>query len=310
MEDNKKLDRIRRLIQMASDEGGNPEERKIAQAQAEKLMIKYSVEEWEIAQAGGRQAAAAKPERKDGIFICGPGHPCAFALAQLAIGLGKHMNVSLVFNYLGIKSKTLKLDVTATAIGYPEDLRMWEMIFTMLHLQLMGKIDPKVDTTKDFDENVYTLHAAGLKWPEIAQRINSAVTPAGWFINWTKNGDGGRMKRAARRHAAKIGEEYISKASPTAYQRSFTDSFVATVLRRFAEAKAKESTSGTALVLRKKFDSVLEFQAEIFPELTHAKDPFSGKTSTEGWVNGAKAGREADLSINPKMAEPAAKALN
>lgn len=301
--ESKKLDRIRRLIDMASREAKTPEEeneRKVAQAQAEALMLKYSVEEWQLAQSGGREASALKPETFPNVFICVTGHPCRMAMADLAIGLGRHLNVAMHFNSLAFDKKFLDLDVTATAVGYPEDLRMWEMIFTMLHMQLLSKIDPKVDSTLTFDENVYNLHAAGLKWKVIADKINAAETPAGWYVNWTANGDGGRLKRAARRHAEKINAEYVSKANPTAYQRTFTSAYVATVLRRFREARANDKTSGTELVLRDKFASVKEAQAELFPDLSPVVDKSRTSFSAKGWENGTVAGEQADLNLAPR----------
>lgn len=307
-----KLERVRKLIAIASDENGNSAEREIAQRQAERLMVKYSIEEWELAKAGGREAGNLKPERKTGIVLCKVGHPCAFPLAHLAMGLASHMNVSLVFSGLDIKAKNLNWDVTITAMGYPEDLRVWEMIFTLVQLQLTGKIDPKVDPTKTFDENVYTLHAAGIKWLEISHRVNQAATAAGWKpVKWTEHGDGGRLKRASRRHAALIGEEYVSKSDPAAYQRSFASAFANTVLNRFAAARTKESTTGTALVLRDKMTAVMEYRDELYPELGTADDPYGNrKLSAEGWQNGTKAGREADLSLDPKMGATESKALS
>lgn len=302
--DAKKLDRIRRLIEMASRTGGTEDderERQVAQAQAEALMTKYSVEEWQLAQEGGPNAKAAKPETRDKIFICATGHPCRISLASLAFNLGRHLNVAVHTNYLDSDKNYFGIDVTATAVGYPEDLSMWETIFTVLHLQLLSKIDPKIDISKTFDENVYTLHSAGIKWKDIAQRINAAATPAGWYVKWTENGDGGRLKRAARRHAELIGVPYVPKANPTAYQRSFTQAFVSTVLRRFREARENDKTSGAELVLRDKFASVKETQNELYPDLRPVIDKSNIRHSEDGWANGTEAGKNADLNLASKF---------
>lgn len=300
--DVKKLDRIRRLIALASDDSNpNEHERNSAQAQAEALMMKYSVEEWQLAQEGGPNAKAAKPETRSGIFICATGHPCRISLASLACSLGRHLNVAVHSTYLDVEQNFSGIDVTVTAVGYPEDLSMWETIFTVLHLQLLSKIDPKVDTSKSFDENVYDLHSAGIKWAEIAQRINAAVAPSGWYVNWTSNGDGGRLKRAARRHAELIGVPYVVKANPTAYQRSFTQAFVSTVLRRFREARENDKTSGAELVLRDKFASVKEAQNELYPDLRPVLDKSKTRHSEEGWANGTQAGKNADLNLASKF---------
>ena len=302
--ENKKLDRIRRLIEMASREAKTPEEeteRANAQQQAERLMQKYSVEEWQIAQAGGRDAKPVKPETRNKVFISRSGHPCRHALSDLANGLGHHLNVSTVYTGLSLKFHLKSFDVTATAIGYPEDLYMWEMIFTMLHLQLLGKIEPQVDPSKSFDENVYNLHAAGIKWAEIARRINDVAESANWKpVNWTDQGDGGRLKRASRRWAAANGLQYVTKANPTAYQHSFANAYVATVLRRVRAARRTEKTSGNELVLRDKFKSVLEFRDEMFPELSATLDEAKFKDDPNGWLNGALAGEQADLNITPQ----------
>lgn len=301
-----KLDRIRKLIAKAQGTD-HAEEADAFQRAAEKLMLKYSVEEWEVMQAGGPDAKAAKPEMKDKIFICPTGHHCAHALATLAAGLGRHLNVAVSFSYLGVAKHIPGFDILATAIGYPEDLRMWETIFTVLHLQMLGQIDPNADIEETFDANVHALHKAGVKWVEIARRMNEARESALirfpgreiWAeVKWP---DGGRLKRSARKEATRVGEEYVIVSSPKGYQRSFAEAFRNTVLRRFAEARAKESTSGTTLVLRNKFAAVQEYQNEVIPGLKETVDKSKTKFNADGYKNGRKAGEEADLNLDSRF---------
>lgn len=303
MSNEDKLERIRNLIAKAQGTD-NEHEAATFQEAAERLMLKYSVEEWQLSQT--RNASASKPVTKDKIFVCPTGHHCEMSLAQLALQLGRHLNVSVIFNHLGLKHNLPGLDVTATAIGFPEDLRMWESIFTILHLQLLGQIDPKVNPKDTFDSNVFRLHAAGIKWPEIARRMNAAAEQAAILTTATlwetvKWPDGGRLKRAARREALSLGEEYVAITSPKGYQRTFASSFVTTVMARFRKARETESNAGTALVLRDKFQVVADLQAELYPDLVSIKDRSNTKFSYDGWRSGHEAGTKADISIDPKF---------
>ena len=303
--DPRKMERIRRLIEMASRQTKTDDEereRAAAQVQAERLMAKYAVEEWQLAQM--REAGSAKPvpEIRRGIYICSVSNHCSFAIAQMASGIGRHLNVHVTFSGLGIKPKAASTwakdwNVTATVVGFPNDIHMWEMVFTVLQLQMSAQIDPKADPNETFDANVYRLHSAGVRWEEIARRMNDAG--GDWEpVKWP---DGGRLKRASRREASRLGEDYVVKANPRGYQRSFAEAFMLTVLRRFREASKSERTNGTEVALRDKFQAVTDFFEEKFKDVKPVNDPRKTRTDMNGWASGLKAGEQADLNVSPRV---------
>src|SRR3546814_2096455 len=63
-------------------------------------------------------------------------------------------------------------------VGFPSNMDLVEMVYTSLRMQALQKIDPRPNKDLEFDENVYILHEAGLKWRNIAMYMDQAYDEA------------------------------------------------------------------------------------------------------------------------------------
>jgi hypothetical protein len=246
---------------------------------AEQLMQKYAIDAAMLAQA--TQLAGGKvenPEKRPFTFM-----PSKDELGNqwynLIIAVAKHYDCEFIGWTAG----------NGYLVGFPSNLNLVEMVYTSLRLQAISKLDPKPDRRKSFDENVYDMHEAGIKWRNIAFLMNQAYyeekdlgrldrlgipddtdstwsfrvnqDSAGWqVVPWEVNDkgvgkkDGGRLIRAAKRWAKKIDEPYRAVATPVTFRRSYAQGFLQEVRERFARLrKYREdqvrSTSGAELVL-------------------------------------------------------------
>lgn len=191
--------------------------------------------------------------------------------------------------------------------GAQEDVAWLDMLFNMIKLQFLTKLDPKWDTSKGYDENVYNYKVAGFKWVEIdreAQRTGGfprgeSTNKLGdltdsnedyWdrrangfrsdiFIDWDKrevrqyNGFFHKLKAAYVRHAKRIGDDTrVKTQSHEAYRLSFAESFRSTMTERFwkmaEDAKAEMDTiPGAALAIRDMKQDSDEAMWADFPDL-------------------------------------------
>lgn len=238
----------------------NPEGAQAYLDKAEQLMQKYAVDAAMLSAA--RQLAGGiveEPEERIITFMPA-GDKLGNQWYNLIIGVAKHYDC----DFFGWTSGSGYL------VGFPSNMDLVEMVYTSLRLQALSKLDPKPNKGLTFDENVYILHEAGIKWQRIAYLMNQAwheakelgtVIDSKWEeVPWEVNDkgvgkkDGGRLIRAAKRWCKDINEPYRAVASPVTFQRSYAQGFLNEVRDRFARLrKYREdqirSTNGAELVL-------------------------------------------------------------
>ena len=308
------LDTVRKLIAKSESTDSLAEADALRQ-RADKMMLDYAISEAEL-DASRPAAQRVKPETLR-FMMCAATHPMAKYLSQLAANLAEHCRCRIVFyNLLGKYG-----DASILAIGFPGDLRYLELLYTTLHLHMSGEIEPKPDTAKSFDENVYDLHEAGVKWQRIAEIMNKAYRPhihrhtsdGGDIpnpdaVHWRKSvragkgssdlvlvpwPDGARLKTAYRRHCALIGDTPRAIVSPINFQRNFASAYVARISTRLWEMRQKNDGIGTALVLRQ--EDVNKMYTEMFPDLKATKNKVKERFDWEAQDAGRKAANKADL---------------
>lgn len=308
---DKMLEKVRALIAKAESTDSGPEAEALLQ-KASALMLKHSIDE-AMLEATRPADKRTKPEALDRIMIVPQGTPIKEQLVDLAGHVAEHFGCRIV--YFGLKSKRVGTAVWATIVGYPSDLRSFETMFTALSLDLASRLQPRPDVSKGFDENVYDLHEAGVKWREIARLMNVAFDahqPEGWrasvrpskdqpelLVPWP---DGHRLINAYRRHCKAIGEEPRAIQSPVTYQRNFATGYVRRVWHRFIDMRIKaqeEASVGTALVLRG--DAVDETVDEMFPKLGLAPKRKGLAYDARARRAGEEAGAKADLGGNNRF---------
>jgi hypothetical protein len=278
MESDKILERIRGLISKAESLEADGSEHAINEAnacreRADEMMQKYAVEEWKVMQAAPA-ASRAKPTR---IRInLGEGNNDFLAdistLVNIVAKFCKCSSIWMQGSGFGIQGH----QEYSWVYGYESDLRYFEMLFTQLHLHMLGAIFPKPDPTKTLGENIYELHNAGINWVEISAMYGwYPVTsmpgePNHMFLNrntgdrlsWNKSI--GKLKASYRAEAARRGEAPV-RLTPKTYQRNAVQGYINRISQRLREIAGHRGT-GTELVLADKSENIAAALAEDFPK--------------------------------------------
>lgn len=160
--DEKILDRVAKLLAIAEHPNTPGPEADVALMQANKLIAKHAIEEALIRQhqtIGERRALVNK---------------------TIVVGAGSGFNSTLrtVLWYAADANRISVANLSngsAVLFGADEDVAWVEMLFNMIKLQFLLAIDPKWDTSKSYDENVYNFKVAGNSWAA----INEASVKAG-----------------------------------------------------------------------------------------------------------------------------------
>jgi len=303
---NPMLARIQAVLNKA-DGTDNPAERDAYLAKAEQLMQKYAIDAAMLAEA--RKIAGGKVETPDKVvFEFMPANDkLGNQWYNLIIAVAEHYDCQ----FLGWTNGTGYL------VGFPSNIELVGMVYTSLRLQALQKLDPKPIKELSYDENVYILHEAGIKWRNIAHLMNQAYHEAtelglplgpGWEITpWEVDDagkgkkDGGRLIRACKRWCSEIGDTYRAVQSPVTFQRSYAQGFLNEVRRRFHELrKYREqqvaATSGAELVLYDRNKAVKDMMDELKKLLGH-KDGKGYRQSLvgEAYERGQRDGRTADI---------------
>lgn len=298
------LEKVRALIAKA-ESTDSPAEAEALFERAEKLMTKHMIDEAMLEAT--RPAEARMTPEVITIDICAKGG-LDDQFTDLAMFLASHFGCRIIFTGLGIKWLN---KITARVYGYASAVRSFEMLYTGLHLDLAGQLTPKPDRQRSFDENVYILHEAGVKWQEIARMMNRAYLTgptAGWrqavrpsktdpesLVPWP---DGHRLINAYKRWCKEIGDTPRAIQSPVTFQRNFAQGYIYRINARLYEMKRKEEMQagvGTALVLRQ--EAVDEMYEEHNPDAQAFKGRRAVRWHGEARQAGDEAGQRADLGL-------------
>jgi hypothetical protein len=277
MELDKVLDKIRGLINKAEslEAGGDPDHIREAIAcreRADAMMQKYAVEEWQARQATPA-ASRTKPERikidigaGDGDFLTE-----IATLVNIVSKFCKCSSIWMAGSGFGMSS----IQEYVWVYGYESDLRYFEMLFTQLHLHMIGAIFPAPDPVKTLGQNIYDLHNAGVSWVEISAMYgwypdaSLPGEPNYMFLNkitnerlsWNKSV--GKLKAAYKAEAARRGEKPV-RLTPKTYQRNAANGYLARINQRLREISGQRG-SGMELVLADKSQNIAAAVSDDFP---------------------------------------------
>lgn len=296
------LEKVRKIIAKA-DGTDNTEEREAFLQKASALMLQHSIDE-AMLEATRPEEKRTQPEALEFIDIATGGTPVKDALVDLSAAIAEHFGCKIVF--FGLQNGKARDSVYGTVVGFPSGLQSFQTLFTALQLELARQINPKASADRSFDENVYILRSAGVKWGEIAFQLNRIYlamsdeerAAQGWKLIPLRNDAQYPIPAAAyRRYCKKIGEAPRRTQSPVNYQRNFATGFVSQISMRMImmRIEAQEATegSGTALVLRA--DAIDDKLNDMFPKVKEMGKRQELRYNSEARRAGRAAGDRADL---------------
>lgn len=295
------MERVTALLRLAEHANTPAPEAELALRQANSLITKHAIDEALLRQS---QSVTERRAIKHSKIVLGTGEftpylrtifeAAADALRVSTAGKGVRVNGEYTTEFW--------------AYGADEDVAWLEMLFSMIKLQFLVKLDPKWDTSLGYDENVYNHKVAGFKWAEIdkiAQRSGGhesresmdtkkitmrQAEQRGWtytreddsldYDPWElvtvrrPNGFFHKLKAAYVRHAKAIGDDTrVVTQSHQAYRLSFAEAYRTTMVERFWQMQRDaenemDTIPGAALALR---DMKAEADAALwadFPSLS------------------------------------------
>lgn len=256
---DKMLERIRALLAKAAG-GTTDEEAELLRAKADELMTKYAIEMWQIEQAQGKRTERTTPIRKDidiswwfDYTIDGEVRQTMYAIFS---AVASHARCRVVGAHADYRVKTVPV------IGMPSDIGYLDMLFTHLLLQMMNAMDPHPKPGEPFVDALVRMKEAGLKWAEIAKRLQAA----GYYDD----------PKTPKTGYSQIYTDYCKRAgkdrtytSPSIYRRSFVDGFRYELRLRLRnqEKEQGQNTGSNAIALRDIRDIVNEAMYLLFPDL-------------------------------------------
>lgn len=285
------LRRIQALLDKADGTDFGPE-RDTYRAKADEMMLKYSIEQYqleEVRRARG-EAVSLKPVTKD---IIVPWGEFAQKTYDLLLTLGGAIGVRTLY-------RGWEHGWRVTLVGFEVDVRYVEMLWTTLRVQMLDMMEPSVDPTKSFDENVFELRQAGMNWMMVRQRMNEHVTVEwrpfySYGLSWeesklctpreekdrqnkhivsqsgpwpyccdSKSGTNTRLLSAYRRMCEAHGVDPAVIRSTEGYRNAWADSFRYRIRERLTE---KRGQGEAALVLRNKAEEVKSAWDALYDEM-------------------------------------------
>lgn len=318
------LRKIQALLDKADGTDFGPE-RDTYRAKADEMMLKYSVEQYhleEVRRARG-EAVSLKPVTKDVIVEW---HQFAQKTYDLLLSLGSAIGVRTLY-------RGWEHGWKVTLIGFEVDVRYVEMLWTTLRVQMLDMMEPKVDTSKSFDENVFALRQAGMNWMMVRQRMNEHVTVEwkpfySYDMDWSdrelctprdekerqnkhivsqsgpwpyccdsKSGTNTRLLSAYRRMCEAHGVDPAVIRSTDGYRNAWADSFGSRIRQRLMEKRGGATETG--LVLARKSEEVHLVWQDLYDEIHKDDKPVKESKRVAKYVEpawdaqGAARGREA-----------------
>jgi hypothetical protein len=253
MAENGKLATVRALLDTADsyEAEGNSEASASYRAKAEQLMKKYRIDQ--------EEALAINPTIAEPIAVeldlVGYGSQYKSQYAVMFWYIAKHCGVQHYCRYVYTEQGyTLRVHV----VGYEEDVRYAEMLFTSARMVFTERLEPKVNPQFSDQVNAYRLRSAGIERVRIAEMMWGNTDKV--FL--------GRVGRLYKAECAERGEEpMLSGRGVTgkAYREQYAEQFVNTLSGRLWQAR-QAAGEGGGLVMHGREERIREAFYRFYPD--------------------------------------------
>jgi hypothetical protein len=286
------LERVRALLAKA-DSTTFPAEADAFRSKADKLMVAYTIEQWELAQSNNGNEGS-KPVVREVAFTWWLESNRRDELWSLFTSAAKHCRCVVAVR--GYKYRSHEIPV----IGLNSDLDYMDILFTHLMLQMGKGLEPHVDSDLPLLENLAVMKEAGVKW----QRIGELLHEAGQLEEPYSRKVGVRFTKLYKDFCEENNRER-NLVSPSVYQRSYAMGFVRELNERFSNMReeSQEQSDGeflpAILDLKKQAENMYD---DIFPPTKQNGRAVSRnvKVHAGAYRAGIKDGRKASIASNNK----------
>jgi hypothetical protein len=327
---SKRLEQVRALLAKA-ESTQFPEEAQTFREHADKLMLQYAFEAWQVSP----DQPSSRPDPEMRMFDMSwwrNSNPFSSDIWWLMNKTAEHCRCVAV--YWDWKPGHMKV------VGLPADLDYFDLLFTQLMLEHAKRMEPKPDANGEVGEEVFKLRQAGVDWMRITKMVyNAGLTeltvgekdkqmdywdrarwassrdldpnPLVWenLISDVQKSVKNRLANANRRYVKQTGlQGERNYTNPRVYQRSFSEGFIARIVRRMAEmrgdAEAPGDGNGMALALRDIRSVVIHWVDENYPkpEPDKRKSKAVSREQAFDWNAynaGSTAAQDVNISANP-----------
>lgn len=223
-----------------------------ARAMAERIMVKYRIEQEDLIKRG-----EATVNGLDILFK----EVKAYHLGNHWSGVYEALMSYAIFHTgcKGVWSGYRDAERVITIVGYEADIRYAEALYMNARLVFADRMEPKVDPSLSDEDNVYRLRSAGLERRVVAE-----------MMGWVKGG--AKVTRMYKAACAKRGEEPVLTGqgiSVADYRNGYANGFKNEFWNRLHQARnaiEAELDSG-GIVLHGRQERILEAMYERWPEL-------------------------------------------
>ena len=298
------LDKVQRLLDLANGAGTTDEERDLALTRANEMMVKHAIEQSVL--DAHRTARGEKLDRNPETVVV-PFIPVGQEFDTILYDCVAHL--ALLARVIPVRLLSRDDETMLSLSGFPDDIEYFQMLWLSTYLQFSNKLFPKWDTAKDLDENVKFLKDAGFKWKEIWIIGNNALYPGSQLLSprgkpiGRPPNDNHELIKAYRRQCEL---EDVQPENHTqrhgAYRESYALGFMVRLSQRIGEMRNAASqeagkTTGAEVALVDSSQRVQDLVASLYPNMEHAKGykPRYGMEE-KGSLAGHAAANETDLS--------------
>lgn len=280
MAEERILEKVQKLLNLANHPNTGEAEREAFLAKADKMMFDHAIEQAEL------DALKSPEERRRPVVLnltlFDPYSWYRPMFRTILADLGRANRVRVALNS----------DGSGTLVGFADDVAWTEMLWLSIFREFVAKIQPSWDSNAGIDYNVKALKEAGNKWLDIWYALRRDCDAKGVDVPCpAPPKDGGWLIRAYKRECKRVGQtEMLTTQKHDAYKWSFGNGFTNRICTRLRDQMETHSESQALVV------SMGDINAEfynLFPDMDPAR----------------QAAREADLREQARRDEEAEAAM-
>lgn len=296
------MTKVRSLLARADHPNTPPAEADTARAMAEKIRVKYAIEEAALIASGALAGEQYRPGFKE-MPVAPWSSPYQSTYWALAVYAAQHTGCRIHYSSQ-YDPETGDYMLVAVMAGFEADLRFAEALYTSARIVFADRMEPKPNPDLSDEDNVFRMREAGME----RGRIGSLM---GWGGEGTQGPN--KVTRVYKRACKERGVEPTlagRSMSVKVFRETYADGFRVEFWTRLYNARNAAGTdSAGTLVLANRKDEVDEAFYQRFPNLRPApagsREIGEGKTSKAARLRGPT---KADLQREARKNGPAGQA--